>query len=321
MRSRWLGRLAGAGTLLGIVAIAASWLGRFSPLLDLASLVFVPACLLVSFSCAILVMCAARRSSRLAGLAVAAAALGLPLLESAAPPPRCATQGPRLRVAWINAHHPADPRRIVAWLDRENPRIVGVAEVDMRSQSLRRELERRFPYRQSCLANGHCSTLIYSRERLVAAQGLARGDPERRRALSAVHARLRTNTRHPLELAAVHFSWPVPPGRQSSEIAELEQAFVRPADLVVMGDFNMSPRMAIVNVFAARNALRIVRSPRPTWPADIAGWSLPGLWQIDHLLVGAHWAVAAMRVSPRLGSDHRGYVADLCAVQGPGAPG
>jgi endonuclease/exonuclease/phosphatase (EEP) superfamily protein YafD len=40
--------------------------------------------------------------------------------------------------------------------------------------------------------------------------------------------------------------------------------------------------------------------------------SLPGLWQIDHLLLGRDWQVEAIRTSEDLGSDHRGFVADLC---------
>ncbi|MCJ2186820.1 hypothetical protein MTR66_08340, partial [Novosphingobium sp. 2638] len=61
-----------------------------------------------------------------------------------------------------------------------------------------------------------------------------------------------------------------------------------------------------------RNGLRVAAAGGPTWPVRYGGHRIGGLWQIDQLLVGRNWRVAAVRRSPDLGSDHLGYVADLC---------
>lgn len=220
----------------------------------------------------------------------------------------CSPSAQKLRVAWINAHHPPRPDRIAAWLDAERPQIVGVAE--LRSDlSLREVLAKRYPHWQSCLRNGKCTTLVYSRLAPVTMEGLARGDPENRKALSAVGTEFAAPA---VRIFAVHLSQPLPLGRQGYELRELEGRFEPAGDVIVMGDMNLSPRMRLLHDFAARNGLTPTLTDRPTWPIEIKDVPLPGFWQIDHLLVGRDWKVAAIRTGPDVGSDHKGFVADLC---------
>lgn len=230
----------------------------------------------------------------------------------------CSASAQRLRVAWINAHHPERPDRIAGWLEQERPQVVGVAE--LRSDSALAEvLRKRYSHWQSCLRNGRCSTLLYSSAAPAKAESLARGDPENRKALSAVRMAYRAEAQRsgPLsppatQIFAVHLSRPLPLGRQGSELLELEEHLGASAGAIVMGDMNMSPRMRLLRDFAARNGLHLARMEHPTWPIEIRDYPLPGLWQIDHLLVGREWTVAAIRTGPDVGSDHKGFVADLC---------
>lgn len=196
--------------------------------------------------------------------------------------------------------------------------MVGVAE--LRSDlALTEVLRKRYPHWQSCLRNGRCSTLLYSSAAPAKAESLARGDPENRKALSAVRMDYpaegqRSGALSPpaTRIFAVHLSRPFPLGKQRSELLELEGHLGASAGAIVMGDMNMSPRMRLLRDFAARNGLHLARMEHPTWPIEIRDYPLPGLWQIDHLLVGREWKVAAIRTGPDVGSDHKGFVADLC---------
>ncbi|MEJ2408051.1 MAG: endonuclease/exonuclease/phosphatase family protein [Novosphingobium sp.] len=298
-----------------MTVLAAARLGGLDPVLDLASLAVPPAAV-VSALCAIRLLARTRSATGklICGLCLVP---GVVVWEPGLNPASCR---PSLRVAWINAHNPATARPIADWIEREAPQIVGVAEVDRNALALRAYLARRYPYRQSCLVNDHCSTLLYAARRPRDAQGLARGDPENRKALSAVRMTFAGRTpASAVTVLAVHLSRPFPLRRQRRELAELETALSLSGDTIVMGDFNMPPRMQALRAFAARNGLRVVPAGGPTWPTRLGGVKIGGLWQIDQLLLGPGWRVAGVRRSPDLGSDHRGYVADLCRVAENGA--
>lgn len=305
----------GLGTCL--LLLTAARLGGTYPALDLINLAAAP----LAMSSVVLAGFMLFRARTWIGRALACACIVpglLVLLPERASPAMCDGTAQRLRVAWINAHHPRQAGPIAAWLDAENPQVVGVAEL-RRDLPLRKVLRRRYPYWSSCLGNGRCSTLLYSRVAPAEMDALARGDPQNRRALSAVRMALAprgtgvgARSALPDQIFAVHLSRPLPLGCQREELLELEQRLGLSAGTIVMGDLNMSPRMDLLRNFASRNGLKLTRTDRPTWPASIGRHSLPGLWQIDHLLVGAGWHVAAIRTGPDLGSDHRGFVADLC---------
>lgn len=301
---------------LSLMLLAAARLGAAYPVPDLINLAAVPLAVASILAAACLLLRARTWAGR--SLLLLCCLPGfLLLLPQAGGRSDCGPSAERLRVAWINAHHPKQPDRIARWLEAEQPQVVGVAELRA-GLPLRRFLEERYPHWQSCLGNGRCSSLLYSRARPAETQGLARGDPENRKALSAVRMRLELNDAakprrsSAVQIFAVHLSRPLPLGSQAKELLALDAHLRSGADTIVMGDMNMSPRMQLLRDFAARNGLSVTPTPRPTWPISIGGYSLPGLWQIDHLLAGRDWQVVAIRTGPDVGSDHKGFVADLC---------
>lgn len=303
-----------AAIVVSLLILGASAFGGSSAILDLASLVVAPATVAIAASALWLMIRAKSTARRL--IAVFCAIPAIPLLASTpAPAVVCRSGKADLKVAWLNAHNPQDSQKIARWLEREDPQIVGLAEVSPRSKAVRRFLETKYANWYSCLDNGRCSTVLYSSLQPMQVQALARGDPENRRALSAV--RMTFPGREggvPFRVVAAHLSRALPLGRQAGEISQIEAALGSSSNTIVMGDFNMSPRMKILRNFAARNGLSVSRTPGPTWPTTVGDWPIPGLWQIDQLLVGGEWKVARIRLAPDVGSDHRGYVAYLCQV-------
>lgn len=297
---------------VGLLVLGAGRLGAVFPFLDMANLAALPAALLVAIGS--LALMVRRRSTAMRAVGAGGLVLGLlATLPVGAMPSRCDPSVPHLRVAWINAHGPVDPAPIVDWLTREDPQILGFAELEKTSKDTRALMAERFAFHRSCLPNGRCSTMLFTHIAPSEMVSLAHGDPENRRALSAVQMGFAGGTNFaPFSVMALHLSHPLPLGRQQEELLEAQAALADPANAIVMGDFNLSPRMWTLRDFATRNGLSITRAGRATWPANLNGTTVPGLWQIDHLLVGRNWQVESLRVSPDLGSDHRGYVADLC---------
>lgn len=296
-----------AGALLVLLA---GWLGRIDPFLDLANLIAFPAALLAMASGGALVWLARRRWHK--ALFALPVLLGLlALIPPAGAPARCAPGGQGLRLAWLNAHNANDPAPIIAWLERERPDAVGFAELGTHSPAVREAVRRAYPYAQSCHANDRCSTRLYSRTAPVAQAPLAQGDAQNRKALSALRMTLPMPGGERLNLMAAHLSRPLPLGRQAHELDRLARALERPGDTIIMGDFNATRRMYVLEGFLDRNGFAAAAAP-PTWPLRLGSSRALPLVQIDHLLVGRGWAVRDIRLSGDLGSDHRGYVADLC---------
>jgi endonuclease/exonuclease/phosphatase (EEP) superfamily protein YafD len=302
----------GFALIAGLVVVAAGLRGRVSPMLDLANLVIVPAAALAGLA-ALALLWRARGWWRKAPLA---AAIGLCVFAAWPPrdaPDQCLAGSPDLRIAWINVGDRGDPAAIAAWLLREDPAIVGFGEVDMQQRELRATMAQHYPHLQSCQQHERCSTLIYARSEPEQSAGLARGDAENRRALSGARMQFALAGDVPLEVIALHLSHPWPDtGKQNDELLAASLAIEHSQDAVVIGDFNLTRRMHKLRRFAEGTGLVAASADRPTWPLEYAGRDTPALIQIDHLLVGRNWAVRDIRTSDDLGSDHRGFVADLC---------
>jgi len=268
---------------------------------------------LLGLVCALALLFMVRRRWKKAGMAAAALASGFMLIPHAAPPSACPAGTARLRVAWLNAEGASNPEAIMAWLDRENPALVAFAELSRGgSIEVRAAAAERWPHVQSCLSELACSTIIYARDRPTAQEGLARGNPMNRKALSAVRMSFALDDGVGLNVMAAHLSRVFPLGKQGAELAELETHLEKPADTIILGDFNATRRMHVLRDFAARNGFGVGKADAPTWPQSFDGRETVPVIQIDQTLVGRNWAIEDLRRSPDLGSDHRGLVADLC---------
>ena len=302
--------------LLGsaLLVLLAGLLGSAAPEFDLANLVVVPFALL-GLVCALALLFMVRRRWKKVGMAAAALASGFMLIPPAAPPSACPSGTARLRVAWLNAEGSNNPAPIMAWLGREDPALVAFGELSKGgSLAVRAAVAERWPHAQSCLRELGCSTIIYARDRPTAQEGLARGNPINRKALSAVRMSFALDDGTQLNVMAAHLSRVLPLGKQAAELAELESHIDKPADTIILGDFNATRRMHVLRDFAARNGFGVGKADAPTWPQTFDGRETTPIIQIDQTLAGRNWAIEDLRTSPDLGSDHRGLVADLCRL-------
>lgn len=203
------------------------------------------------------------------------------------------------------------PQAAAAWIRQERPDVVTMEETLGSSRTILHLLRPFYPYQVSCLSRMRCSTVILSREAPSASGGLARGDPENRKTLSAIWMRFDRDG-HPFTVIAVHMMRPWPWGDQESGRVMLA-AFLNMTDrnrTIVAGDFNTTPWAV-----AMRSQDRLIALPRythkPTWPAMVDGIATPPILPIDHIYAGSDWRMTGLRSGPRLGSDHLPLVATL----------
>ena len=89
--------------------------------------------------------------------------------------------------------------------------------------------------------------------------------------------------------------------------------------VIVTGDFNLTPWSPRFRAAWRASGLTFAGDYRlwpKTWPAHAVPWKylpavLIGGIPIDHVLVSRHFAVAAIRRGPYIGSDHYPVLADL----------
>lgn len=212
-----------------------------------------------------------------------------------------------LRLVQFNAFKDnATPATAARWIAEQAPDIVTLDEALGASRAVVDRLSAQYPYRVSCLSRMRCSTVILSRVAPLASGGLAHGDPENRKALSATWARF-ASAGGPVTVVAVHLVRPWPWGDQAASQQQLT-AFLKTCDphrTIVVGDFNLTPWNVELHRQDAAIGLARLTHGIPTWPALRPGWlPVPAIMPIDHLYAGDDWTLASLRRSPWLGSDH-----------------
>lgn len=191
------------------------------------------------------------------------------------------------------------PAQAAAWIRSERPDIVIVAEASRNADGVVARLAPYFPYRVSCLTRMRCSTVILSRTPPLASGGLARGDPENRKAVSATWMRFADGERT-FTVVAVHFQRPWPLGDQGPARVAVAQ-FLDGIDrrmAIVAGDFNLAPWTFTMARQDRAFALPRLTGSLATWPAPIP--MLP----IDHVYAGTGWRLVSLVRGPSSGSDH-----------------
>ncbi len=201
-----------------------------------------------------------------------------------------------------------DPEGAAQWVLSQQPDAVVLQEVGWRSRILLTKLALELPYVLTCHGSRSCSTVILSRRKPMEMRGLAHGDADNRRALSAAIMRFPGFT-----LVGLHLSQPWPMGAHKRELLWLatELDDVPRQHLIVVGDFNATGWSITMRDAARMLGLRTLPPDRASWPARSSGWPFPALFDIDHTLLGRDWASAWMERGPDLGSDHYPFVVKL----------
>lgn len=310
-----------------------SQLGRFSPTLDLLNVVaevWWPLLLIVTLLWAARPLMVGQRPTLLQTAPLlltllAATNLWFDVVRGDIPSPGPDTQaGHRLRLVSFNMNRVnPDPDAVLQWLSEVGADVVVLLESQRAIRDT--ELVTRFPHVVDCAGKkgreGRCTTTILSRIPALEARGLARGDANNRKGLSAAQMRLAVG-KHVVTLVGAHLARPYQP-LQRKNLAELVFA-VRQAGgdgpLVVAGDFNLSPTSFRMKAFMQETGLARAPGLGPTWPAHALSADgaltsevvpLPAVLSLDHVLVGGRFVAAQARMGPSLHSDHLAVVTDL----------
>jgi endonuclease/exonuclease/phosphatase (EEP) superfamily protein YafD len=204
-----------------------------------------------------------------------------------------------------------DPEATLAWILAQKADVVTVEEAGGAASPVVDGLLKAYPNRVSCDGWRVCDTWIFSRWPMTQKHGfLKEGLP-----LAGAVAVVRSPS-GAFPIAAVHYVWPIPPGRQQAQSRVLVSRLASfPRDnLIVTGDFNSTPWS-----FALRRqdkALGLQRRTRAlaSWPSGdfsrVARAPFPIL-PIDHVYAGKAWKTVKVERGPALGSDHRPVVVTL----------
>lgn len=226
--------------------------------------------------------------------------------------------GETLRIVQFNIwKNNATPEIAARWVKAQAPDIIVLTEGARSAWPAVQTLKRDYPFVVGCLRrNKPCSTMIMARKAPIASDGLARGDPENRQALSAAWATFEGKG-GPYTVVAVHM--PRPGELQQEQRMQLA-SFVDELPkgrLIVAGDFNAAPWSFALK--RTDTALGLERRTRglSTWPALVGeevGRPFPfPFLPLDHLYAGPGWATSLIERGPRLGSDHYPVTIELTA--------
>ncbi|KQZ05861.1 endonuclease [Caulobacter sp. Root1455] len=209
---------------------------------------------------------------------------------------------------WAGNHH---PEATLAWILAQKADVVTIQEAGGAAWPVVAGLLKAYPYRVSCDGARTCDTWIFSRWPMTQKRGFLKEGLPLAGATAVVQA-----PSGAFPLAAVHYVWPIPAGRQQAQSRLLVSRlapFPR-QNLIVAGDFNSTPWS-----FSLRRqdkALGLERRTRAlaSWPSGdfsrVARAPFPIL-PIDHVYAGKAWKTVKVERGPNLGSDHRPVVVTL----------
>jgi endonuclease/exonuclease/phosphatase (EEP) superfamily protein YafD len=309
----FLVRLAGFALAAGaaLAAILAQG-GRFSDRLDVLTH-FAPIWVAMgALGLLVWVIGSGRSLLRLTPLAavVAVAAGGTLMLPELTRPkdPPAPAEGETLKLIQFNLWGRADdPDGIADWLRGQNADILVFEEAFARTGGVARALARDYPHQTTCAEPAPCSTLILSRRRPVAAEGL--GSSVSTAWLSGAKATF-ASPRGPFTVVGVHYTWPMPAGPQQQMTKRLGAVLdpLPKTTAIVAGDFNSTPWSFSLRRQDQRFGLNRRTRALASWPAAPFSryqvtWPFP-LLPIDHVYAGSDWKTVSVRRGPKLSSDH-----------------
>ncbi|WP_428410158.1 endonuclease/exonuclease/phosphatase family protein [Hyphococcus sp.] len=176
-----------------------------------------------------------------------------------------------------------------------------------------------YPHAVNCLGNRHrCSTVVLSARAPVESEGLAKGDPQNRKTLSAVKTSFCIDGQK-LTIVGAHLSRPWPPSAQNRDLKDLARhlASIHDRNVIVAGDFNLTPWSFKFRAFDRKVDLMRITRGLFSWPADRA---TPPLLPLDHIFVSRSVRATAPETAPPNGSDHRPVVMSFSLMPGGSAP-
>jgi len=203
--------------------------------------------------------------------------------------------GPDLRLYSKDLYHSNQQvEAVVADIREAGADVIMLQEMTEINARIIKLLAEDFPHQHVCRFSGRLRIAVVSRIPF-AGDGLC----TRNRALAAVQVMLNSQK---VWMVSVHIPWPWPTDTAETE-AEVE-AFLAALNgpIVVAGDFNSFPWTPRVQRIARITDTQLAGPMRPTF--HLRGVPLP----IDHVLSPGGGSVS---LRPKLGSNHRGLVANI----------
>lgn len=227
-------------------------------------------------------------------------------LPSGQPPPG----GLQLRVVQINVStHNSNFAAVTSFLAAAKPDLVVVEEIDDRWIEGLAKLREAFPHHIEQPEEGNFGIGLYSRWPLGLVDILHLGKAE----LTTLCAQVRVDGRE-ITVIGAH---PFPPASQANWALRNEQLTelaghvqTLKGDVLLLGDLNVTPWSPYFRDLTRATGLRDARRGRGlklSWPTALPMLRIP----IDYCLVSRGFAVRAVRLGPKTGSDHFPLMADL----------
>jgi endonuclease/exonuclease/phosphatase (EEP) superfamily protein YafD len=300
---------------LALVHPLAAFLARFDWRPDLVSHFQEPALAvtLVALAAAI-----PRRKKLAVAMGVLALVQALPMCRVWLPNPvRADSSSDRIKIVMANVlADNYDYERLAALIEREQPDIIGLVEINRRWLDGLERLREQYPYQMNLPAGTRGMALWFRRppESMDRPEQLVpEGNP-------LIHATflLGGKLRH---LWLVHPTNPL--GHRGRRLSNRELAAIarRVADTggsrLVVGDLNRTDGSPHFRSFERACGLRDSRlgfGREATWPV----WS-PYRIAIDHAFLSADLAVVSRRVGPDIGSDHFPLILEISPAESPSA--
>jgi endonuclease/exonuclease/phosphatase (EEP) superfamily protein YafD len=271
---------------------------------------------------AALAVAAFERSHRTLALLLLAFVLGaglfrtLPEFLDGGGPAQPPASGPRLKIVEFNIWKSnCDPVATAAWVRSQDPDVVVLADVARQGQLVVDRLRAFYPYAVRCNVK-RCSTMLLSKQRPLQEGGLARGDPENRKGLSAAWATF-SDARGEFTVVGVHLPrpWPFGDQWQFQRLLISATATLDRRRMIIAGDFNDTPWSS--DLQGLDRNLGLPRRTRAlfSWPARLP-FGLPSpfpILPIDQVYAALDWRLDRVALGPRLGSDHYPIVIELSA--------
>lgn len=316
MRRGTVDRVFQAAVVAGVALTAGSWLGTWLWPLELIThfrLQFVAGGLAL-----LLFACLRRQPLAAAAALLIVAANGWPLVPYVLPAgleAQAARADARLLMANVRVSND-DYRAALSLIEREDPDIVGLVEVDDAWIGGLTALDAAYPYSILYPADDAHGLALYSRlpiRELEASPYAEDGMPT----AILVQAELPDG---PALLILAHPKSPVSPGAAALRNRQLEglAAFVRAEPggrKILLGDLNTTPWSPYYARLEEESGLvnaALGRGHWPTWPV----WLPTALLRIpiDHCLVSKAFDVQGFRTGDSIGSDHLPLVVDIAGA-------
>jgi endonuclease/exonuclease/phosphatase (EEP) superfamily protein YafD len=268
-----------------------------------------------------LIAAAVTLALRLRAQSIALSALAVfcawPTLALCMPNGALQAPGPSLRVAsanllWGSKSFDALER----WLEREDPALAFVCEIDLAARDRLEGLRSRYPHQLLAPPAEEWSASTWGRA-LISRLPLA--EPATHWPGPILAARVTLDGRE-LRILGAH---PVRPGRAAMTrsrnlvLAALGELAGEQDEVVVLGDLNVTEASPLYSELLEAGALadtRAVHGPMGTWRVRVPRLRLdlrPLRLPIDHVLIGRDLVALDRRLGPDIGSDHLPVVADL----------